>query len=88
MSKPGPVSRTKYSPAPTPSSGRQLTVPAAGTRSTVVPACLTAIGRGAQSLEKHFTLDKGMTGPDHALSMTPTELRELSGYAATMSRLA
>jgi N-acetylneuraminate synthase/N,N'-diacetyllegionaminate synthase len=40
-------------------------------------AALTAIARGAQVVEKHFTLDKGMYGPDHAGSMTPDELKEL-----------
>lgn len=36
-----------------------------------------ALARGAEIIEKHFTLDKNMEGPDHKLSMTPGELREL-----------
>ncbi len=36
-----------------------------------------ALARGAEIIEKHFTLDKSMYGPDHCLSMTPDELKEL-----------
>ncbi len=36
-----------------------------------------AVGLGACVIEKHFTLDKNLPGPDHAASMTPTELQEL-----------
>lgn len=39
-----------------------------------------AIARGAQIIEKHFTLDKSSFGPDHGGSMTPDELRELSEF--------
>lgn len=38
---------------------------------------LAAVARGACVLEKHFTLDRGMTGPDHAASLEPHELAEL-----------
>jgi N,N'-diacetyllegionaminate synthase len=38
---------------------------------------LAAVGMGAQSIEKHFTLDKTMEGPDHAASVEPEELAEL-----------
>ena len=41
-------------------------------------AALTAFARGAGIVEKHFTLDKTMYGPDHEGSMTPAELGELS----------
>lgn len=33
-----------------------------------------AIAKGAVVLEKHFTLDKGMKGPDHRASLSPQEL--------------
>ncbi|HNQ24576.1 MAG TPA: N-acetylneuraminate synthase family protein [Phycisphaerae bacterium] len=35
-----------------------------------------AVAAGACILEKHFTLDRGASGPDHALSLKPTELAE------------
>lgn len=40
-----------------------------------VSASYIALARGAMVLEKHFTLDKSMEGPDHAGSMTPDELK-------------
>jgi len=41
-----------------------------------VGAAPYAIPMGAKVLEKHFTLDKSLEGPDHAASMSPTELIE------------
>ena len=38
-------------------------------------APLAAVALGATVLEKHFTLDKNMEGPDHAASMSPDELK-------------
>jgi len=38
---------------------------------------LAAVARGANVIEKHFTIDKRMEGPDHILSLTPDELREM-----------
>ncbi len=37
---------------------------------------VAAVARGADLLEKHFTLDKSLPGPDHAASLSPTELKE------------
>ena len=43
-----------------------------------IETCLLAISRGAQIIEKHFTLDKSNTTiRDHALSATPNEFRYL-----------
>ena len=43
-----------------------------------IDTCLIAISRGAQIIEKHFTLDKSdNTIRDHALSATPKEFRLL-----------
>ena len=43
-----------------------------------IETCLLAISRGAQIIEKHFTLDKSNTTiRDHALSATPNEFRDL-----------
>lgn len=35
---------------------------------------IAAVALGATVIEKHFTLDKTMSGPDHAASLEPTEL--------------
>ena len=37
-------------------------------------APLAAVALGAEVIEKHFTLDKNMDGPDHKASMDPDEL--------------
>jgi len=42
-----------------------------------IETCLAATALGACVLEKHFTLDKKMTGPDQKLSADPDELAEL-----------
>ena len=39
-----------------------------------------AFARGARIVEKHFTMDKTMYGPDHECSMTPAELLDLSRF--------
>ena len=39
--------------------------------------CVGAVSLGACIIEKHFTLDKEMTGPDHKLSADPKELADL-----------
>lgn len=38
---------------------------------------VAAVAMGAQIIEKHFTLDKNMAGPDHKASIDPIELRAL-----------
>lgn len=38
---------------------------------------LAAVALGASIVEKHFTLDRGLPGPDHAASLEPAELRSL-----------
>ena len=35
---------------------------------------LAAVARGAAIIEKHFTLDRSLPGPDHAASLEPSEL--------------
>jgi N,N'-diacetyllegionaminate synthase len=40
-------------------------------------ASLVAVSCGASVIEKHFTLDRRMEGPDHKASIEPQELREL-----------
>lgn len=38
---------------------------------------IAAVALGAQIIEKHFTLDKNMEGPDHKASLDPTELQQM-----------
>ncbi|TGL54902.1 N-acetyl neuraminic (sialic) acid synthetase [Leptospira ognonensis] len=45
------------------------------TAGTLAPAI--AVGLGASLIEKHFTLDKNLEGPDHGISMDPDGLKNL-----------
>lgn len=38
---------------------------------------IAAVALGAKIIEKHFTLDKNMEGPDHKASIEPDELRKM-----------
>jgi N,N'-diacetyllegionaminate synthase len=38
---------------------------------------IAAVAMGATIIEKHFTLDKNMTGPDHKASLEPDELKAM-----------
>lgn len=38
---------------------------------------IAAVSKGAKMIEKHFTLDKNMIGPDHKASLDPEELRSM-----------
>lgn len=38
---------------------------------------IAAVALGATVIEKHFTLDKGMEGPDHQASLEPSELKDM-----------
>jgi len=40
---------------------------------------IAAVAMGASCLEKHFTLDKTMDGPDHKASLEPEELKAMVG---------
>jgi sialic acid synthase SpsE len=51
-----------------------------------IDAATIALSRGARVIEKHFTLDKSMHGPDHSGSMTPAELSALCRFGATLAR--
>jgi len=44
---------------------------------TSVVACLGAVALGAAVVEKHFTLDRTLPGPDHATSVDPAGLAAL-----------
>jgi len=56
--------------------------------STGIAVALGARGMGMELLEKHFTLDRTMSGPDHPFAIEPDELRELvSGIRAVEAAL-
>jgi N,N'-diacetyllegionaminate synthase len=38
---------------------------------------IAAVAMGAEIIEKHFTLDKNMEGPDHKASLDPCELKQM-----------
>lgn len=38
---------------------------------------IAAVAMGARVIEKHFTLDKNMEGPDHKASIDPVELKQM-----------
>ncbi len=42
-----------------------------------ITVCFGAVGRGATVIEKHFTLDRKMPGPDHSSSAEPADLEAL-----------
>jgi N,N'-diacetyllegionaminate synthase len=44
-----------------------------------IEASIMAVALGAVALEKHFTLDHEMEGPDHGASLEPQELKSLVG---------
>lgn len=41
---------------------------------TGIEVAIAAVAMGATIIEKHFTLDRGMAGPDHKASLEPDEL--------------
>ena len=45
-----------------------------------------AVARGADIIEKHFTADKEMEGPDHILSMLPKEFAQMKQRVAIVEK--
>lgn len=45
-----------------------------------------AIAFGAKVIEKHFTLDRNMTGPDHKASLEPQELKNMINLVKTVEK--
>lgn len=43
-----------------------------------IEVAIAAVALGAVAIEKHFTMDKNMEGPDHKASITPDELKSLA----------
>ena len=42
-----------------------------------IDVVIAAVAMGACCIEKHFTIDKKMEGPDHKASLEPVELKEM-----------
>lgn len=42
-----------------------------------IEVAIAAVALGATVIEKHFTLDKNMEGPDHKASLEPNELKDM-----------
>lgn len=50
-------------------------------------AALGAVAIGASILEKHFTLDRNMPGPDHSFSADPGELKRLAENVRQLEKM-
>jgi N,N'-diacetyllegionaminate synthase len=46
-----------------------------------IEATMLAIKNGAKYIEKHFTLDKNLPGPDHVLSANENDLKTICNFA-------
>ncbi len=58
--------------------GAALDVPVGYSDHTLgLPVALASVALGASILEKHFTLDTSLPGPDHVASLDPAQLRAL-----------
>jgi len=42
-----------------------------------IEIAIAAVSLGAKVIEKHFTLDRGLPGPDHKASLEPDELKAM-----------
>ena len=42
-----------------------------------IDIAIAAVSLGAEVVEKHFTLDRSLPGPDHAASLEPGELKQM-----------
>ena len=47
---------------------------------------IAAVALGATVIEKHFTLDRNMPGPDHKASLEPTELKAMVNAIRNIER--
>ena len=50
-------------------------------------AAVMSVAMGAKVIEKHFTLDKALPGPDHRASSTPEEFTELTQNVRRAERM-
>ena len=47
---------------------------------------IAAVAMGATVIEKHFTLDRSMDGPDHAASLEPSKLKKMVSSIRTVEK--
>ena len=52
-----------------------------------IAIAIGAVALGGRIIEKHFTLDKALFGPDHKGSMSPEELSRISIFANELVRV-
>jgi len=52
-----------------------------------IEASLIAMARGAKIIEKHFTLDKKLPGPDHIHSVEPDELKQIVEFSRKCGKI-
>ncbi len=52
-----------------------------------VNACILAINLGAEVVEKHFTINKKLQGPDHALSADERDMEIICNYSNKFKKL-
>src|SRR6185312_4197394 len=51
-----------------------------------IAIAIAAVGRGAVIIEKHLTLDRSMTGPDHVASIEPREFKAMASGIRLVER--
>lgn len=51
-----------------------------------IEVAIAAVAMGAEIIEKHFTLDKNMIGPDHFMSLEPEELKTMVSYIRNIEK--
>lgn len=49
---------------------------------------VAAVAKGAKVIEKHFTLDRKMEGPDHHFAVEPNELKQMVQYIRDVEKAA
>ena len=49
-------------------------------------ACISAVTLGASVIEKHFTLNNNMKGPDHKLSLDPKNFKKMVKYIRNIEK--
>lgn len=54
------------------------------TEGIIIP--IAAVSMGAEVIEKHFTLDRNMEGPDHKASLEPDELKEMIKFIRNIEK--
>ena len=51
-----------------------------------IEVSVAAVAMGAKVIEKHFTLDRNLYGPDHGASLEPSELKEMISAIRNIER--